>query len=178
MSRVNTSWCRGFQLKPSDNPTSNLKFGFNPFSLDVFGFYSSLNTCDFAKFVHTLLYPQLLWPSLHYVSLLGFPSCQFCFRLLWVPVSHFLYYSYLISDLIPLSTWEGSRNIRAWDLIANCVSAGTRHCHQMTWHVWVQFIDYRIPPLDLYLFDMTRRERVMSVLDFVVRYLSWRCFRY
>ena len=83
-----------------------------------------------------------------------------------VLVSHYLYYSYLTSDLLPLLTLEVSRNIQ--DLIANSVTPGTRYGHLMAWHVWVQFIDDRIPPLDLYLFDMTHRERVMSVLDFIV----------
>ena len=81
-------------------------------------------------------------------------------------MSHYSYYSYSISDLLPAFTLEVSRNIQ--DLIANSVTPGTRYGHQMAWHVWVQFIDCRIPPVDLYLFDMTHRERVMSVLNFIV----------
>ena len=81
-------------------------------------------------------------------------------------MSHYSYYSYPISDLLLAFTLEVSRNIQ--DLIANSVTPGTRYGHQMAWHVWVQFIDCRIPPVDLYLFDMTHRERVMSVLNFIV----------
>jgi len=59
-----------------------------------------------------------------------------------------------------------SRNIQ--ELIANSVTAGTRHGHQMAWHVWIKFVEDRIPPLDLYLFDLTHRERVIAVLDFLL----------
>lgn len=96
----------------------------------------------------------------------GFFHANFCCCLSCVPMSHYSYYSYSISDLLPAFTLEVSRNIQ--DLIANSVTPGTRYGHQMAWHVWVQFIDCRIPPVDLYLFDMTHRERVMSVLNFIV----------
>ena len=73
---------------------------------------------------------------------------------------------YIFSLTFLFYTSDVSQKVQ--DLIANSVKIGTRYGHSVAWGVWKLYVEARVPPLDLYLFDLTHRDRVMAMLNFIV----------